>query len=382
MRRFFCLLLAAALLGLPLCSRGEEGSFVVVDDVDDLPPDPRRQARALMRLMTDEEKICQLFIVTPEMLTGEKYTVALPEKNVFSQYPVGGVAIYGQNIASETQLKNLTAALQAQARDAGALPLFIGVHEAGGSLSRVANKLGYAFAPGPEETGTPAEAKASGAYIGGYLAPLGINLDLSVPLDMPLTAEADIAGRTFGADPERVSALAGAFSEGFRENGVIPCFGHFPNDGSLNKKNYYGTAVNRRSLADMRQAEFAPYVSQIAAGAEMIMTSHGVCRGLGDDMPASLSAAVIGILRKELGFDGVVITESLRMNCITSFYKPGEAAVMALKAGADMVFLPADLPAAVRAVSRALESGELSWDQVNLSVERILALKISAGVIR
>ena len=383
MRRFLCLVLALALLGLPFCSRGEEDSFVVVEDDSVLRPDPRRQARALMRLMTEEEKVCQLFLVTPEMLTGEKYTLALPEGNVFSRYPVGGVALYGQNIASETQLAALTASLQAQARAAGMQPLFIGVHEAGGSLSRVANKLGRPYAPGPEELpGYAEEVRSAGAYIGGYLAPLGINLDLAVPLDMQIAAESDVSGRTYGADPARVSLLAGGFAEGLRAEGVIPCFGHFPNDGSLGKKNYYGTAVNRRSLEEMRRTEFLPYADQIAAGAEMIMMSHGVARSLGDDVPASLSPRMIGILRQEMGYDGVVITESLRMPCIVSFYKPGEAAVLALQAGADLVFLPADLSAAVQAVFRALDTGSLTWDRIEKSVERVLALKISAGVIR
>ena len=163
---------------------------------------------------------------------------------------------------------------------------------------------------------------------------------------------------------------------------MVPCFGHFPNDGSLSKKNYYGTAVNRRSLEEMRRTEFLPYADQIAAGAEMIMMSHGVARSLGDDVPASLSPRMIGILRQEMGYDGVVITESLRMPCIVSFYKPGEAAVLALQAGADLVFLPSDLPAAVQAVFRARDTGSLTWDRIDQSVERVLALKISAGVIR
>ena len=384
MRRFLCLVCLLVCL-LPLCAGGEDGSFIVVED-DEAAPDARRQARALMKGMTEEEKVYQLFFVAPEDLTGESYTLQMPENNAFLRCPVGGVVLFGQNIASEAQLKALTDALQAQARAAGAYPLFIGVHEAGGSVSRVANKLGYPMAAGPEEigrTGDESAARAAGEAIAAYLAPLGINLDFAPPADTAVTEESGVRERAYGADAEEVSRLAAAMAEGLRTGGLIPCFGHFPNDGSLNKRNYYGMSSNRRTLQEMREAEFLPFAAAVAAGAEMMMMSNGVVRAVGDDMPASLSHQMIdGVLRQELGYDGVVITEALNMPAVTSFYRPGQAAVMALQAGADLLLLPQDLDAAAQAVFRALETGELTWQRLDLSVERILAIKIRSGLIR
>lgn len=372
MRRLMCLLCVLALL-CPVPVLGE-GDFVVVEEEETLAPDARRQARALMKGMTDEEKIYQLFFVTPEDLTGEG--------NPFARYPVGGVAIYGKDILSEGQLKELTDEMQARARSAGAYPLLIGVHEAGGAVSRVANKLGYEKAPGPEEVKDASAAREAGERIAAYLAPLGINMDFSVPLDTRVSGETDIALRAYEGPAEQIYLLAGAMGEALRKGGVIPCFGHFPNDGSLSAKKYDGTAYNRRALADMRSYEWLPFIQAVSGGAEVIMMSNGILRAAGDDMPASLSRQAVGLLREELGFDGVVMTESLRDLGVTNFYKPEQAAVLAIRAGADMLFLPADPQAAARGLLRAIETGEISRERLESSVERILALKINAGIIR
>ena len=381
MRRWICLL-CAVMLALPL-SVWAEGGFIVVEDEEDLlPPDTRRQARALMRGMTDEEKAYQLLFVTVEDLTGEEYSLRLPEENLLKGRKVGGVAVYGQNIESEAQLSALTESLQAQARAAGAYPLFIGVHEAGGAASRVAGKLGYARAAGPDETHSAPEARVAGETIAAYLAPLGINVDLLVPLDTRIAEEADIALRSYAA--EDVYPLAAALAEGLRAGGILPCFGHFPGDGSVNRRKYDGSRYISRTLNDMRAREWRPFARAIADGAaDMMMMSNAVLRAAGDDMPASLSRrAVDGLLRGELGFDGVVLTESLRALGVTNFYAPGEAAVLAVQAGADMLFLSADPDAAAQGILRALQTGEISRERLDESVERILALKIASGLIR
>lgn len=385
MRRFFCLLCALTLLCLPLC-RAEEDSFVVVEDDVSLPPDPRRQARALMSRMSREEMVYQLFFVTLEDLTKETYTTVLPEKNLFAQYPVGGVALYGQNIVSEAQLKALTDGMRRQAAAARAYPLFIGVHEAGGSISRVANKLGYDQAPGPEEIGIQDEetlARQAGERVAKYLTPLGINLNFAAPLDTVVLDENGVGERSYGGDPRRVSDLAATMADALGQAGMICCQGHFPNDGSLSKRNYYGVASCRRTLDEMAAWEWLPFMDAVNGGADMIMMSNGTVRSVGDDMPASLSRQMIGgALRTYLGYDGVVITESLRMTCVTASYKPGKAAVLALQAGADMLFLSEDFQAASQAVFKALDTGELTLDRIEESVERILALKILSGLIR
>ena len=378
-------LLILALLGIPGGARGEaEDSFVVEEDGEQASPDPRRQARALMRLMTDEEKVYQLFFVTPEDLTKESRTTVLPGENVLKTYPVGGVMLFGQNIVSEAQLKELTDGMQAQARAAGIYPMFIGVNEEGGAVSRVANKLGYELAPPPEETGvsgSESAARAAGERIAGYVTPLGIQVVFAPPADT-MADTGTVGVQAYGADPALVSRLASAMAAGLRDGGAIPCYTHFPGHGEMEGAKASALSI-RRTLEEMRQTEFLPFADGIARGIEMILVSHGIVRAVGDDMPSSLSRRVTGgLLREELGYDGVVITDSLRMTAVTANFKSAQAAVMALQAGADMLLLPKDFDAAVRGIFKALETGELTMARIEESVERILALKITAGMIQ
>lgn len=380
---FLCVLL---LLGGRIGQAEDWGSFVVEEDEENVAPDPRHQARALMRLMTTEEKVYQLFIVTPEALTGENRTTALGEKNVLAARPVGGVILFGQNIASEKQLGALTEQLQAQAEKAGIYPLWIAVDEEGGAVSRVANKLGYPLALTPEtmgKTGDEAQARAVGEQIAAYLKPLGINLDFAPVADVLVAKGAEIGERSFGADPGVVTRLTLAMTEGLREGGITPCMKHFPGHGAVTGSIHSGPASSRRTLEEMREAELVPFAAGIADQIEMIMISHLTARGLGDTVPASLSPLVIrDLLRGEMGYDGVVVTDALRMSSITADYKPGTAAVRALQAGADILLLPSSLDSAAQGIFKAMETGEITLARIEESVERILALKIRCGLIQ
>ncbi|MBQ7655069.1 MAG: glycoside hydrolase family 3 protein [Clostridia bacterium] len=364
------------------CSFGsawaEEESYVVIDEDDAMPPDSMFQARVMMRRMSDLEKICQLFIVEPEALTGEKRTTALPTENTFSQYPVGGIMLFGQNIESEEQLRLLTNQINSQAAAAKMYPLFIAVDEEGGLVSRVANKLGYELAASPEEIGKGGdEQKAydAGKYISGYLNPLGINLTFAPTADTAL--EDLIDGMQFyGEDPALVSRMAAAMAKGLREGGVAPCYTHFPGRGSFEGVTLKKLSI-KRSVEEMRASEWIPFRDAIADDIEMIMVSHGYMRLIEEEIPASTSNRVVnGLLRGELGYQGVVVTDSLRMNVIASNYKTGQECVAALKAGADLLLLPPDLSKAVRAIQTAVSQGELTMERIEESVLRVLALKI------
>jgi len=379
-KKITVLLLLMVLL-VPSAAWGED-SYVVVED-DDPAPDVLFQARYMMRRMTDEEKLYQLFIVAPEDLTGEGRTVSLPAENALSARPVGGVMLFGQNMESARQVSALTAQLNAQAAQARLYPLFIAVEEEGGLLSRVANKLGYEMAPAPEEIGAaqdPEQARAAGRRIAAYLKPLGINLSLAPTADTVID-NPRVGVQTYGTDPALVSRMAQAMAEGLREGGVLPCYTHFPGHGSIE-----GTTVQNlsltRTLNEMRVWEWIPFQDGIAGGIEMILVSHGQFRTVGEDLPASTSNRVInGLLRGELGFQGVVMTDSLRMAAVTSRYKTGQECVAALKAGADLLLLPPDLDKAVNALRAALQTGELTMARVEESVMRILAAKIKMSLI-
>ena len=374
--------IARALALLILCCScsafAEAGSFVVAEDEEEAAPDLGRQARALMRLMTDDEKIGQLFFVSLEDLTGEGRSVALMDGTALSRMPVGGVMIFGQNIVSEEQLRTLTGQLS---QSAGLVPLFIGVDEEGGNVSRVANKLGYPLALSPEEIGQSEDealARAAGEQIAAYLSPLGINMTFA-PCADTFTDLANAGVQAYGSDPYLVSRMGLAMAEGLKNGGVAPCCTHFPGHGEKTGTTLSALSV-RRTLEEMRALEWIPFRDAIEAGAEMILVSHAAVRAVGDDFPASTSSQVIqGILRGELGFEGAVVTDSLRMSAVTSKYKKGQESVAALKAGADILLLPPDLNAAIQAVKQALRTGEITMARVEESVERILKVKIAMG---
>ncbi len=378
MKRWIACVLA--LLTVLCCWPGiaEPGSFVVEDGDEEPAPDLNRQAWAMMRLMSDEEKIWQLFFVALEDLTGEERSVSLQDSAALSRRPVGGVMIFGQNIVSEDQLRGLTDRLK---QSAGLIPLFIGVEEEGGNVSRVANKLGYPLAPSPQEIGSggdPVRAEAAGAQIAAYLAPLGINMTFAPAADTLIEQEAP-GVQAYGADPVLVSRMAEAMAEGLEAGGIAACYTHFPGYGQKTGGTLNNVTI-RRTVEEMRTLEWIPFRDAIDAGADMILVSHAAIRSVGDDMPASTSSRVIkGLLRGELGFQGAVCTDSLRASAVTSIYKKGQESVAALKAGADILLLPPDLNAAIQAVKQALRTGEITMARVEESVERILKVKIAMG---
>lgn len=382
MRRFM-LLIWVFMLIVSLQSVGLESEWIVDEEAEDT---LRDQAHYLMQGMTVEEKVYQLFFVSPEALTGEKRSTEITDLSVFSRYPVGGVILFGQNIVSEEQVKGLTNALAEAAASSQAFPPLIAVDEEGGSVSRIANKLGYPLELSPEEMGAKGngeEAKNAGNRIADYLLPLGIHADFAPVADVLIEKESEIVGRAYGADAALVSQMSLAMAEGLRSGGVIPCFKHFPGHGSIVSSTHDGTASSRRTEEEMEGAEWIPFRAAISEGAEMIMISHLTARGLGDDVPASLSFHVIhDILRGKLGFEGVVITDALRMEAITEHYKPGDAALMAFEAGADFLLLPEDFEKAAEKLISSVKSGRISMERLDESVERILALKIQYGLIR
>lgn len=384
LKKSICVLLLLALAAAPITGWGEEDSYVVIEDADDTAPDEMFQARILMRRMTDEEKIYQLFIVAPEALTGEKRSVDLPDDNLLGKYPVGGVMLFGQNIESESQLRFFTGQIQEQAAEAGVYPLFIATEEEGGLLSRVANKLGYDPAPSPNEIGAAGDtdgALAAGRRIAGYLRPLGFNLSLAPTADSMLDKDT-VGMQSYGTDPALAARMANAMAQGLREGGVTPCYTHFPGHGTIEGTTLKNLSL-KRTVEEMRSSEWLPFIDGIQNRIEMIMVAHGYLRMIEEMIPASTSNRVInGLLRGELGYQGVVITDSLRMAAVTSNYKTGQECVAALKAGADILLLPPNLERAVRAIRTAIQQGDLSMSRIEESVLRILAVKARMGIIR
>ena len=383
-RRIIALALAfcACVFVLPASAEEHDPSLFIVDESIE----GQNYAADMVFRMTLHEKVCQLFFVMPEQFSRiEKVTAYNSELgNGIKRFPVGGVILFGKNITRKKSITNLNAGMQQAAMDACGIGLFIGVDEEGGGVSRVANSLKLSEKqPAPGKTASADKAYESGQVIGSYLSEYGFNLDFAPVADVRSGAgNAEINVRSYGSDPELVARMAVCFSEGLRENRVIPVLKHFPGHGAVSGNTHSGTGISQKTLEEWREADFVPFAAGISAGAEMVMVSHQLAVAVDPDRPASLSTKVIGILRDELGFGGVVITDALRMGAVHGSYGTGEACILALEAGVDMLLLPYNFTAAYESVMRAVADGRLEEKRIDESVLRILTLKEKYGLLQ
>lgn len=335
--------------------------------------------------MTTEQKVAGLFFVTPEQLTGVSQVIQAGEgtKEALAKYPVGGLIYFAQNIQSEEQLKEMLSNTVSYSM----FPLFLGVDEEGGRVSRAAEALNL------ENVGTMAEIGAAGheqaaqdAYgkIGTYLSGYGFNVDFAPVADVLTNADNTAIGdRAFSSDAETVGRMVAASVTGLQQTGVSTCIKHFPGHGDTAADSHTGAAKTDRTKQEMEETEFVPFRAGIEAGTDMVMVGHISAPELteGDNVPSSLSESVItGILRGELGYEGIVITDALNMGAVTEYYEPDVAAIMALKAGADMILMPEDFVQAYEGVLAAVQDGTISQERVDDSLRRIYRVKLKGRV--
>ncbi len=361
-------------------SEEPDPALLIVDDsVED-----NTRAEDTIYGMTLHEKVCQLFFVQPEQFSQSERVNSADKKflRAFSRFPVGGIILFSPNILKKN-IVSLNAGIQEASLSATGIGLFIGTDEEGGGVSRVANKLRLPEKqPAPAQIRTPDQAYDSGRIIGKYLAQYGINLDFAPVADVRSdVVNAEISGRSYSNDPAVVSEMVTRFVDGLHASGVIPVLKHFPGHGAVSGNTHTGFGISQKTVDDWRAADFLPFSAGIQADAEMVMISHQLAVNVDPDYPASLSASVISLLRNELGFDGVIITDALRMNAVHEQFGSGEACVLALEAGADMLLLPYNFTNAYEAVMQALEDGRLTEKRIDESVLRILTLKEKYGLL-
>ena len=331
--------------------------------------------------LTLREKLCQMLIVTPEALPGAGDPVVNMTDEcaaALEAYPVGGVILFAKNLRSPEQLKALISDLQA----ASAVPLFVSVDEEGGSVARIANSalFGAAYIPNAKtlgREGVPA-VRAAGETVGAYLKELGFNMDFAPVADVLTGGGSKVIGsRSFGTDPAHVGACAAAFAAGLESQGIIPVYKHFPGHGGPVGDTHEGFSATPRTLEELEAEELLPFRTAIYAGARCIMAAHLAAPALsGDETPASLSHAILtDLLREEMGYDGLIVTDALNMGAIAENYATGEAAVLAVEAGADLLLMPSDVEATLTALVSAVEDGRISEARIDESVERILKVK-------
>ncbi|MBO5105102.1 MAG: glycoside hydrolase family 3 protein [Ruminococcus sp.] len=354
------------------------------------PPAPEKTVpETLLEKMTLQEKVCQMFITTPEQLSGWDVVTLYDEivEESIVNYPIGGMIMFSENLETTEQTTQLISDIQECAmNNNNGIGMFMSVDEEGGTVARVADSLGTtAF----EDMVTYSDASDEhvsyeiGYTIGTDLKALGFNLDFAPVADVDISGASELGGRMFSSDPEIVATMASNVAVGLKDAGVCATLKHFPGLGAAEGNTHTDSDVTiSRSLDDLRATEFVPFKKGIESGADFVMVGHQIISGVGDWLPSDLSYTVVTeLLRNELSFNGLIVTDSQMMNTITDVYSAGEAAVMAVNAGVDIVLMPADLTEAIDSVCSAVESGEIGQSRIDESVLRILNKKYEMGLI-
>lgn len=344
-------------------------------------PDPvLTRAEELLAGMSLREKLCQLMIVRPEVLTGESPVTAAGETTrlALEQYPVGGLIYSVDNLVTQEQTREMIENTQSYSK----IPLIISADEEGGNVGRLMYKLGttfihsmYSYKDMGEDT-----AYQNALTIGTDMVSCLFNTDFAPVADVWTNpANTVIGDRAYSDEFGQASELVAAAVRGFTESGVICCVKHFPGHGDTSTDTHEGATVVDKSLEELRAGEFLPFEAGIEAGVDMVMVGHITVTAV-DDEPATISHEVItGLLREELGWDGVVVTDSLDMGALAG-YEIGEVCVKYLEAGGDIMLGIPDLAAALTALETAVTEGRLTEQRIDESALRVLMLKLSHGI--
>jgi len=352
-----------------------------------MPYEGSEAAQAILETMTLEEKVYQMFMVSPEQLTGtdqNEYDTVFDD-NAFiaiETHPVAGIILFGGNIVDPQQLDAFISSYQ----DASSIGLFVAVDEEGGDITRLASNPAFdveEFSPMRFIEGED-EAYRVGNTIGSYLGDYGFNVDFAPVSDVDSNPDNTVIGdRAFSDDPDVVASMVSGCVRGFHDSGMMCTLKHFPGHGDTVADTHFETASIDRSMDEISACELIPFEAGIVEGADFIMAAH-ITTPIADPsgLPASLSHYwLTDILRYEMGFEGIIITDSMIMQAITDEYSPAEASVAAVYAGNDIILMPEDLEAAAQGIIDAVESGEIPVERIDSSVLRILDKKIEYGLI-
>lgn len=360
---------------------------------------PLSKAEQLLENMTLEEKVGQLFIVRPDALnpnlTEEQIgdinssgaiSLDVQMKEMMNRYHVGGVAIFSKNVVEPTQLTTFIEDMQQESK----VQLFVGVDEEGGIVSRIASSPGFDVPQiGSMEqiglTGDSENAKNVGLTLGTYLTQYGFNLNFAPVADVNTNpANIVIGNRSFGSDPNLVAEMVIAEIQGLHEAGIMNSVKHFPGHGDTKGDTHYGYVSVEKTWEELKGCELIPFSAAVSANTDMIMIAHITTPNItSDGLPASLSNEIIEErLRKELNYDGIVITDSMSMGAITEEFTSSESAVKAVLAGVDIILMPENFVEAYNGIYEAVNSGVISQQRIDESVLRILFLKEQYGLLK
>ena len=336
--------------------------------------------------LTLEQKVAQLFIVRPESITGvDTVTQAGPAtEEALRAYPVGGIAYFQKNLLDPDQTAAMLANAQAYSEETVGLPLFTCVDEEGGTVSRVGGNPGFPIENVGDmadvgAAGDPAAAEEVARTIGTYLRDLGFNVDFAPDADICGDPAVDVmALRSFGTDPQLVAAMVEAQVEGFESAGMLCTAKHFPGIGGVMGDSHEGAIVSEKTLDELRAFELVPFEAAIAADVPFVMVGHlSAPNATGDVVPASINPAIVtDLLREELGYRNLIITDSMGMGAVGDV-TPEQVGVAALEAGVDIVLMPEDFAATYQGVLDAVHDGRLTEARIDESVQRVVRVKLA-----
>lgn len=347
-----------------------------------LTEEERARVYEIMDGMTLREKIYQMMIATPSQITGITPAVAADSgmQSALAQHPVGGLFYNTTNMQSQEQI----AAMLSNTQSYCEIPVLTMCDEEGGVVSRLMRTVGTTWVGSMldyESQGTEI-ARQNAKTIALDMAKLGFNLDLAPVADVwSNPSNTVIAKRAYSTDFNTAAMLIPSAVEGFHQGDVACTLKHFPGHGDTAEDSHYATAIVNKSLDELRMNELLPFQAGIDAGADAVMMGHLTLPQI-DEQPALFSYAIVtDLLREEMGFQGVVMTDALEMAAITDYYSSAVTAVKAVSAGVDMLLVPANLTDSVNALENAVNTGTITEERIDQSVARILALKIRRGIL-
>lgn len=348
----------------------------------------------MMKQMSLEEKVGQLLMPMLRSWNGNNSSVIHQDTiDMLEKYHIGGVILFEKEMISGEQVTKLTHDLQ---KHAGKVPLFIGTDQEGGSVKRIPNGTNMPGNMALGATGNPALAYEAGRVMGTELDALGINVNFAPSLDVNVNPNNPIVGiRSFSEDPQVVADFGVQLIKGLQAANVMATAKHFPGHGDTTVDSHVGLPELKHDIERLEAVELKPFRAAIANGVDMMMTAHITFPAIDNStviskkdgtrihVPATLSEKVLtGLLRERLGFDGVIITDAFTMKAISDHFGEQEAAVQAVKAGADIVLMPQEVGKTSAALVNAVKRGEISEKRINQSVKRILQLKVKYGLYK
>lgn len=342
------------------------------DNLDTNEPEKTDKITKMLDNMSVEEKVGQMFMVRVPKENADKRV---------SEYHLGGYIMFGRDFDNKTkeEVINNIASWQSEAD----IPMLIGVDEEGGTVNRISTNTEFRSEPFKSSQELYAEGGFDLIYEdtfikANFLKELGINVNFAPVVDVSINPDDYIYKRSFGKNANLTSEYAEVVVRTMKESNIASVLKHFPGYGN-NADTHTGIAIDNRTLESFKENDFLPFEAGIKAGANIILVSHNIVTSMDPDNPASLSTRVHEILRNDLGFDGVIITDDLYMDAISKNYD-SSVAVLAILAGNDLI-CTTDFESQILEVIAAVEDGTISIDRINESVRRILELKLELNLI-